>query len=225
MGYLERMAVLERSRWLKKPKIWEKPSWWKSEEDKENMCQEVYNTTFSVQTQVDKIHFTTERDIDFERAKAFPSIENQRIIEEYMISDAKSYKWLDMDVYIMNQKGVPYQVAQIISFVWNQNITKYWIDKGTQYENSEVILKLLENALDVYDKFCWWEKDFSQLEELEKHTLVFAWKKWFLWKDISSVLENNICPVDIAKCVTHYIDYDFQDFYECTNELIQYKLW
>jgi hypothetical protein len=45
-----------------------------------------------VQTQVHKINFTTERDIDFERAKAFPSIENQRIIEEYMISDAKSYK-------------------------------------------------------------------------------------------------------------------------------------
>jgi hypothetical protein len=37
-------------------------------------------------------------------------------------------------------------------------------------------------------------------------------------------LEKSICPVEVAKCVTHYKDYDFQDFLDYTNQLTQERL-
>lgn len=138
---------------------------------------------------------------------------------------ASKLSLISVDGIEIEQLWVPMQVAQIISFVWNQNISKYGIDKDKKYENTEVIFKLLENALDIFDIFCSVNKDFSKLDELEKHILVYAWKKWFLWSEIWEVLDDNICPVEVAKCVSHYIHYDFQDFHDYTNKIIQEKLW
>lgn len=131
-----------------------------------------------------------------------------------------SLDWIEIE-----QLWVPMQVAQIIAFVWNQNLSKYWIKTDEISENAEEILQVLENALDIYNIFCWDGRDFSKLEELEQNILIYAWKSKLLGDDISMDLEKSICPAEVAKCVSHYINYDFEDFHDYTSKLIQEKLW
>jgi hypothetical protein len=62
------------------------------------------------------------------------------------------------------------------------------------------------------------------LDELNKHILIYAWKSDLLGKDISEDLEVSICPAEVAKYVTHYMYYEFQNFHEITDKLIQEQL-
>lgn len=156
-------------------------------------------------------------------------------------TDTQETSMLSLDTFEMERLWIPLQVAQIISFVWNQDLAFREIDikeEGEknviefklihtykQYENSEEFLKLVENGLDVYDLFCKVWKNFKQLDELNKHILIYAWKSDLLGSDISSDLEVNICPAEVAKCVTHYKHYEFEKFHNLTDALIQERLW
>mgnify|MGYP005992306197 FL=1 len=155
--------------------------------------------------------------------------------------DVQEESTLSLDTFEMARLWVPLQVAQIISFVWNQNLAFREMDikeEGgknliefklihtyKQYENSEEFLKLVENGLDAYELFCKAWKNFKQLDELNKHILIYTWKAQLLGEEISEDLEVSICPAEVAKCVTHYKNYEFQKFHDITDALIQEQLW